>query len=412
MQALADKIRSLASQNFARIKMIREHLHAHPELSFKEYKTSDYIAATLDEIGLSYTRGVAGTGIVGVLEGTLRQAQGSVSAKKVLLLRADMDALPIAEQNEVPYRSKNEGVMHACGHDVHSACLLGALMILHELKNEWEGSIKFIFQPGEEVLPGGASLMIQEGILQQPKVGHAIAQHVFPSMESGKAGFRKGMYMASTDEIYITVKGKGGHAAMPAEYINPLLIASELLSTLHTDFMVTKKHQQAKEFVDAPTVLAFGKIEGKGATNVIPGTVEIAGTFRTMNEAWRAEVHRLLAVTAAEIAGRWNAAIDVRVEKGYPYLVNDPELTEACIKAAQQYLGKENVEELPLRMTAEDFAFISQQVPSCFYRLGTGNKEKNIVSGVHTSTFDIDAKALEMGSGLMAWLAVNNLVLE
>jgi amidohydrolase len=401
MQALADTIKSLASQNFSRIKTIREHLHAHPELSFKEYNTSDYIAAILDEIGLSYTRGIAGTGIVGVLE-------GKTKGKHTLLLRADMDALPITEQNEVPYKSKNDGVMHACGHDVHSACLLGALMILHEVKNEWEGSIKFIFQPGEEVLPGGASLMIKEGILQQPKVEQAIAQHVFPNMETGKVGFRKGMYMASTDEIYITVKGKGGHAAMPAEYINPLLIASELLSTLHADFMVTKKHQQSGDFVDAPTVLAFGKIEGKGATNVIPGTVDIAGTFRTMNEAWRAEVHKLLSKIAAEIAGKWNATIEVRIEKGYPFLVNDPDLTEACIKAAQQYLGKENVEELPLRMTAEDFAFISQQVPSCFYRLGTGNKKKNS-AGVHTPTFDIDARALETGSGLMAWLSISQL---
>ncbi|MCD6067220.1 MAG: N-acyl-L-amino acid amidohydrolase [Bacteroidetes bacterium] len=402
MQALADKIKTLASQNFVRVKKIREHLHTHPELSFKEYTTSAYIATVLDEIGLSYTRGMAGTGIVGVLEGKNK-------GKETLLLRADMDALPITEQNKVPYRSVNDGVMHACGHDVHSACLLGALMILNELKNEWEGSIKFIFQPGEEVLPGGASLMIKEGVLKDPKVEKAMAQHVFPNMEAGKVGFRKGMYMASTDELYITVKGKGGHAAMPSEYNNPLLIASELLTALHTDFMISKKHQQTGDFANAPTVLAFGKIEGKGATNVIPDTVEIAGTFRTMHEAWREEVHRLLGITAIEIAAKWNAAIEVRIEKGYPFLVNDEQLTVDCFKAAQLYLGKENVEDLALRMTAEDFAFFSQQVPSCFYRLGTGNKERNIVSGVHTPTFDIDEKALETGSGLMAWLSIAEL---
>ncbi|MDP2388646.1 MAG: M20 family metallopeptidase [Bacteroidota bacterium] len=395
---LKEKIKALASTNYERVKKIREHLHANPELSFKEFKTSDYIASALDEIGLSYTRGIAGTGIVGVLEGMNKE-------KRMLLLRADMDALPITELNNVSYKSCNEGVMHACGHDVHSASVLGALMILNELKNDWEGSIKFIFQPGEEVLPGGASIMIKEGVLENPKVSNAIAQHVFPSMETGKVGFRKGMYMASTDEIYITVKGKGGHAAMPADYINPLLVASELISKLHQEFMLDKKYQQDK-YKDAPTVLAFGKIEGKGATNVIPDEVAIAGTFRTMDENWRNEVHTLLQKTADEIASKWNAQISVRIEKGYPFLVNDEVLTDSCIKAAQDYLGKENVEELPLRMTAEDFAFFSQKVPSCFYRLGTGNKEKNITSGVHTPTFDIDPKALEVGSGLMAWLAV------
>ena len=399
MTQLKDKIKSLAVANFNRVKAIREHLHANPELSFQEFKTADYIAAELDKIGLTYTGGVAGTGIVGILEGKNKD-------KRVLLLRADMDALPITEQNNAPYKSCNEGVMHACGHDVHTACSLGALMILNELKDEWEGSIKFIFQPGEELLPGCASVMIKEGVLENPKVTNAIAQHVFPSMETGKVGFRKGMYMASTDEIYITVKGKGGHAAMPADYINPLLIASELITRLYTDFMLDRKYQQ-NQFKDAPTVLAFGKIEGLGATNVIPEHVSIAGTFRTMDEKWREEVHKLLVVIAYEIAKKWNAEINVRVEKGYPFLVNDEKLTDSCTQAAIEYLGKENVEELPLRMTAEDFAFFSQQVPSCFYRLGTGNKEKGITSGVHTPTFDIDPKALEIGSGLMAWLVVS-----
>ncbi|HEY1039722.1 MAG TPA: M20 family metallopeptidase [Bacteroidia bacterium] len=399
MNDLKDKIKLLAAANFNRVKAIREYLHANPELSFQEFKTADYIAAELDKIGLTYTRGVAGTGIVGILEGKNKD-------KRVLLLRADMDALPITEQNNAPYKSCNEGVMHACGHDVHTACSLGALMILNELKDEWEGSIKFIFQPGEELLPGGASVMIKEGVLENPKVTNAIAQHVFPSMETGKVGFRKGMYMASTDEIYITVKGKGGHAAMPADYINPLLIASELIMHLHTNFMLERKYQQ-NQFKDAPTVLAFGKIEGLGATNVIPEQVTIAGTFRTMDEKWREEVHKLLVVIAYEIAKKWNAEINIRVEKGYPFLVNDEKLTESCTRAAIEYLGKENVEELPLRMTAEDFAFFSQQVPSCFYRLGTGNKEKGITSGVHTPTFDIDPKALETGSGLMAWLVVS-----
>ena len=397
---LLENIKRAAKQNFEKIKSIREHLHAHPELSFNEFETSKYISKLLKEFGIEHTTGHVKTGIVGIIK-------GNASATKTILLRADLDALPITEQNNISYKSKNEGVMHACGHDVHSASLLGALIILNELKAHLPVHVKFMFQPGEEVLPGGASLMIKEGVLQNPTVDNAIGQHVFPSMEVGKVGFRKGMYMASTDEIYITVTGKGGHAAMPAEYINPLLIASELLSSLHSDFMLTKKYQQLPEFVDAPTVLAFGKIEGLGATNVIPQKVEIAGTFRTMNELWREEAHKHIVITANGIATKWNATIEVRIEKGYPFLVNDEELTTKSIKAAQDYLGTENVEELPLRMTAEDFAYISQAVPSCFYRLGTGNSAKNITSGVHTSTFDIDEKALEIGSGLMAYLAFN-----
>jgi amidohydrolase len=398
--ALLKNIKDLAKQNFEKIKSIREHLHSHPELSFNEFETSKYISRLLTEFGIEHTTGHVKTGIVGVIK-------GNASATKTILLRADLDALPITEQNNVSYKSKNEGVMHACGHDVHSASLLGALIILNELKAQLPVHVKFMFQPGEEVLPGGASLMIKEGVLKNPTVDNAIGQHVFPSMEVGKVGFRKGMYMASTDEIYITVNGKGGHAAMPADYINPLLIASELLSSLHSDFMLTKKYQQLPEFINAPTVLAFGKIEGIGATNVIPQKVEIAGTFRTMNELWREEAHKHIVITANGIATKWNATIDVRIEKGYPFLVNDEELTSKSIKAAQEYLGAENVEELPLRMTAEDFAYISQEVPSCFYRLGTGNVSKGITSGVHTSTFDIDEKALEIGSGLMAWLVFN-----
>lgn len=397
---LLENIKRIAKQNFEKIKSIREHLHAHPELSFKEFETSKYISKLLNELGIEHTTGHVQTGIVGII-------RGNAAATKTILLRADIDALPITEQNNVPYKSKNEGVMHACGHDVHSASLIGALIILNELKSQLAVHVKFMFQPGEEVLPGGASLMIKEGVLQNPIVDNAIGQHVFPSMEVGKVGFRKGMYMASTDEIYITVTGKGGHAAMPNDYINPLLIASELLTALHSDFMLTKKYQQLPEFIDAPTVLAFGKIEGMGATNVIPQKVEIAGTFRTMNELWREEAHKHIVITANGIATKWNATIDVRIEKGYPFLVNDEELTVKSIKAAQDYLGAENIEELPLRMTAEDFAYISQAVPSCFYRLGTGNSSKNITSGVHTSTFNIDEKALEIGSGLMAWLAFN-----
>jgi amidohydrolase len=338
--------------------------------------------------------------------------EGKNPSKKVVALRADIDALPIVEANDVEYKSKNIGVMHACGHDVHTASLLGAAKILSELKDEFEGTVKLIFQPGEEKLPGGASLMIKEGVLETPHVQSIFGQHVFPSMEAGKVGFRKGMYMASTDEIYVTVKGKGGHAAMPKDYNSPLLIASAILLELNKTFML-----QANELVSEnaaikiipPTVLAFGKIVGNGATNVIPDEVHIEGTFRTMNEVWRKEVHAKMKAMAENIAKEMGGTCEFNIIPGYPFLVNDEITTEKATLAAQDYLGKENVEELQVRMTAEDFAFFSQKIPACFYRLGTGNKSKNIVSGIHTATFDIDEKALEIGAGLMAWLSLNEL---
>lgn len=393
---LFEKIKELAKNYFPEIKAIREHLHAHPELSFKEFKTAAYISSKLNEAGIPHQTGVAGTGIVGLI-------RGKKSSDEVILLRADMDALPIQEQNKVAYKSTFEGIMHACGHDVHSSCLLGALIIINQLKDELPVQVKFIFQPGEEVLPGGASLMINEGILQNPKVNKAIALHVFPSLEVGKVGFKSGMYMASTDEIYITVNGKGGHAAMPDEYVNPLIAASDLLLKFNSDFMLNKIHQQKNdEFKDSPTVLAFGKIQGLGATNVIPDVVKIEGTFRTMNELWRLTAHNEIMNCAKEIEKKWNINIEIQIIKGYPFLVNHGETTEKIKAIAENYLGKNNVAELPLRMTAEDFAYISQEVNSCFFRLGTGNKSKNITSGVHSPTFDIDEKSLEIGMNILA----------
>lgn len=396
-----EKIKKLATRYFDAVKTIRRHLHQHPELSFKEFQTSAYIQERLKEARISFTTGHVKTGIIAIIKGKNPE-------KQTLLVRADMDALPIQEKNTSPYTSVNSGIMHACGHDVHSACALGAAFILNDLKEEWEGTVKIMFQPGEEVLPGGASLMIQEGVLDHPKVDKALALHVFPSMESGKVGFKSGMYMASTDELYLTVNGKGGHAAMPADYVNPLLIASELVLLIHNTFNDLASLKTLGG-ADIPTVVAFGKIEGKGATNVIPEKVELEGTFRTMDEAWRAKVHEQLHALVKSVSQKYGIDSSIRIEKGYPFLVNDKDLTDSAFKSAQNYLGTEKVEELPLRMTAEDFAFISQKVPSCFFRLGTAGKNKEFSSGVHTATFDIDESALETGMGLMAYLAIRTL---
>jgi amidohydrolase len=348
----------------------------------------------LKNYGLETER-MADTGVVALIKGNNPDS-------KTIALRADLDALPITEQNDVAYKSKNEGVMHACGHDVHTASLLGTARILHELRQEFDGTIKLIFQPGEEKFPGGASVLIKEGVLQNPTPEGIIGQHVFPFLSAGKVGFRSGMYMASADEIYITVKGKGGHAAMPELNIDPVLIASHLIVALQ---QIVSRHASPK----IPSVLSFGRVEALGATNVIPDEVKIEGTFRTMDEKWRAEAHTKIKKLAQNLCESMGGSCDIDIKNGYPFLKNDPELTERSRKAAKAYLGEENVVELDLWMGAEDFAYYSQEVPACFYRLGTRNEARGIISSVHTPTFDIEEKALETSIGLMAWLTMQEL---
>ncbi|MBS1651885.1 MAG: amidohydrolase [Bacteroidetes bacterium] len=388
---LKQQIQNIATKIEPELIVIRRHLHQYPELSFKEFKTSKFIAEQLSKKNISFQSGIVNTGIIVIIE-------GKNPTKKCVLLRADIDALPIEEENNVPYKSCNKGVMHACGHDVHTTCVLGAIFILNELKNNFEGTIKIIFQPGEETLPGGASLMINEGILENPKVDKAIALHVFPSLEAGKAGFCEGKYMASTDELYITVNGKAGHAAMPADYVNPIIIASELITTINNTFMV---NEQAHK-----TVVAIGKIEAKGATNVIPQKVELAGTIRTMDEDWRSAIHQKLHLIVKAIGEKYGYMPNLKVVKGYPVLVNNSTLTKQCKSIAIDLLGENNAIDIPQRMTAEDFAFISQKIPSCFFRLGTANQAQNITSGVHTPTFNVDEKAIKVGAELLTLMAI------
>ena len=392
---LLDKIKSLSQTFHSDTITNRQHIHAHPELSFQEKETADFVKKAIENYGLKAKGGIAGHGMEVIIE-------GKNPTKKVIALRADMDALPIEEGNEVPYKSQNQGVMHACGHDVHTSSLLTTARILNEVRNYFEGTIKLIFQPGEELLPGGASLMIKEGILENPKPASIIGQHVMPLIPVGKVGFRNGMYMASADEIYVTVTGKGGHGALPDQLVDPVLIAAHIIVALQ---QVTSRMADPK----IPTVLSFGKVKAKGATNVIPDQVKMAGTFRTLDEEWRFEAHKKMKKLAEELAEAMGGSCDFRIEVGYPYLENEPELTKRAKTAAIEYLGEENVVDLDVWMAAEDFAFYSHHCDACFYRLGTRNEEKNITSGVHTPTFDIDEDALSHGPGLMAWLAINEL---
>jgi amidohydrolase len=339
---------------------------------------------------------VAENGVVGLI-------RGKNPDKKVVALRGDIDALPILEANEVDYKSKNEGVMHACGHDVHTSSLLGTARILHELRHEFEGTVKLLFQPAEEKAPGGASIMIREGALENPKPLAIFGQHVHPPLEVGKIGMRPGKYMASTDELFLTVYGKGGHGAIPEDCIDPIAITAQIITALQQ--LVSR---QADPTI--PSVLTFGYIASDGGTNnVIPNSVSLKGTFRTMDEPWRADAHRRMVKMAEGIAESMGARAEFTILNGYPYLVNDDALTAVTRKYAEEYLGAENVVELPIRMTGEDFAYYSQEMPACFYRLGTGNPAKGITAPIHTNTFNVDEDCLELSIGLMAWLAVREL---
>lgn len=393
---MKEQIQRLAQEYHAEVVANRRHLHANPELSFQEVKTGQFVAAQLTAMGVEHQHGIADTGVVAMVK-------GKNPRKRIIALRGDMDALPIREANNVPYKSQNEGVMHACGHDVHTASLLGVVKVLHELRDQFEGSIKCIFQPGEERLPGGASIMIKQGVLQNPKPQSIFGQHVHPPLRAGMIGLRPGMYMASADEIYVTVKGRGGHGAMPQECIDPVMITAQILVALQ---------QIVSRYGDPgiPSVLTFGKMNTTGgSTNIIPNEVKLEGTFRTMDEKWRGEAHRRMKKIAESIAKSMGGACDFNVVKGYPVLYNNERLTARTKKWAIEFLGKDKVLDLPKRMTAEDFSYFSQAMPACFYRLGTGNPERGITSPIHTDTFDIDESALETGVGLLSWLAIQEL---
>jgi len=394
-QELIAKVKAMVEENFDVFRKMREHLHAHPELSYQEHETAAFVAKQLTTWGISFQSGVAGTGIVALIEGN--------QSGKTIALRADLDALPIHEENEVPYASKNSGVMHACGHDVHTTSLLGTAYVLYNLRSSFAGTVKLIFQPGEEKLPGGASLMIAEGVLENPAPEKMYAQHVFPELPAGKVGFREGRYMASCDELHVTVNGIGGHGAMPHKTIDPVLIASHMVVALQQ--MVSRRVNP-----EIPCVLSFGRFIAEGATNVIPNKVQLEGTFRTFNEDWRKEAHQLMKKMAEELAASMGGTCDFRIDKGYPFLVNDAATTQDAKARAQEFLGKENVVDLPIRMTAEDFAYFSQQKPACFYRLGVANEAKGIVHPVHNSRFDIDPAALKTGVGLLSWIALAELM--
>ena len=390
---IKDKIKKLASAYAKEFIDVRRHLHQYPELSYKEFETSKFIQQKLSGWNIPF-KIMAETGVVGLIE-------GKNPGKKIVALRADMDALPITEENQVDYMSTKPGIMHACGHDVHSTCLLGAAKILNELKEDWEGTVKLIFQPGEERNPGGASLMIKEGVLKDPAPQSIFALHVHPLLETGKVSFRSGKVMASADEIFITIKGKGGHAASPHLTTDTILIASHLIVGLQQ--LISRNNNPFN-----PSVLSITSIQGGHTTNVIPSEVKLMGTFRAMNEEWRFKAHKLIKKQATELVHGMGGEVDVLIDVGYPFVLNNEELTLKTMQKAREYVGESNVEETEIRMGAEDFAFYSHLIPACFYRLGVGNISKGITANVHTPLFNIDEDAIEVGMGMMAWLAASS----
>lgn len=392
---LIEEIKKISSEIYEDVIAARRHLHSNPELSFKEFETSAFVKKRLTELNVEW-KSMAGTGVVAIIKGNL-------SSSKVIALRADMDALPITEQNDVDYASKNNGVMHACGHDCHTASLLGVAYILQSIKDKFGGTVKLIFQPGEEIIPGGASLMIKEGVLEDPVPFAIIGQHVSPYLEAGKIGICPGKFMASMDELFITVKGKGGHGAQPHLNIDPVLITSHIIIALQQ--LVSRIANPI-----SPTVLSFGKVIANGAINIIPNEVYIEGTFRAMDEEWRSKAHQEMKKMATGIAESMGGSCHFKIVKGFPYLINNENLSFKVKGYMQEYFGADKIEDLNPWMAAEDFSYYSQEIHGCFYLLGTGNTKKGITSSLHTPTFNVDEFALRDSPGMMAYLALKFLM--
>ena len=390
---LHDKIKEIASEIKDKVVIARQYLHKNPELSFKEYNTSAFIKDYLNKIDVSWIP-VAGTGVLATIRGN--QLSG-----KVIALRADIDALPIQEETPLEFKSVNQGIMHACGHDVHTASLLGVAQILKRLEKEIDGTVKLIFQPAEEILPGGAIQILQESAFLNPKVDTIIGQHVMPSIESGKIGIRRGKMMASMDEISIKVIGKGGHGAQPNETNDPVVAASTIIVTLQ---QIISRHSDPR----IPSVLSFGKINANGSTNIIPDRVSMEGTFRTLDEHWREKAHEIIRNMITSIAAGLGCSCEIEIRKGYPCLHNQEELTDAIHSYMKEYVGVENVVETEVWMASEDFAYYAQQASSCFYLLGTGFSDK-LNQGLHTSTLEINENCIEIGMGLMSYLTIKTL---
>lgn len=390
MKNLKDKIQKLNEKYFSEIVEFRRHIHQYPELSFKEFETAKYIKSILTKYNIEFDESFGENAVIGIIKGDLSGDN--------IALRADMDALPIEELVDSEFKSKVPGVMHACGHDAHVASLLGTAIILQELRNYIKGNIILIFQPAEERNPGGAKILIDKGLLKKYNIIKVLGQHVLPELEVGKFNFGSNYVMATSDEIYIKFSGKGGHAALPHKRSDTVLALIHFINEVN-EFKIKLKS-------DMPIIIAFGKLSAQGSINVVPETSFAEGTMRTFDEKLRNEIKAKLQVIADKYADYYGCKADLEIRHGYPAVYNDPKLNSQVMDLAKDFLGEENVGELEIRMTAEDFAFYSHEVPSVFYRAGVAGNGKGI-AGQHTSYFDIDENVFLKSSALMAWFALN-----
>lgn len=397
MTHLAETIKTRAQQLLPELIHCRRYLHAHPELSFHEQETAQYIKNYLTRKQVTW-RSCGKNGILATLP-------GHSPTDRSILLRADIDALPILEKNQLDYASTRPGVMHACGHDGHTAMLLGVISLLQDYQQNYSGTVHCIFQPAEEKIPGGALEMIADGVLDDPCLELVLGQHVMPSLPVGQVAMRPGLFTASTDEVVITVRGKGGHAAQPHTVIDPLLIGAHLIVALQQ--IVSRQANPV-----TPSVLSFGRCVAEGAINVIPDEVRLEGTFRTLDERWRNQAHEQIRTMAEHLAVGMGGSCSVEIRRGYPSINNNPQLCDTVKGYAETYLGTEQVRITDPWMAAEDFAYYTQQKPGLFYLLGVGNVAKGITSALHTATFNLDEEALAIGTGLMTFCALKLLGLE
>jgi hippurate hydrolase len=395
--SLLSTLRSRSADLHPRVVDLRRRIHRNPELSRNEHDTAALVADALHEIGLDRVEtGIYGTGVLGTLAGG--------RPGRTVLLRADLDALPIQEETGLDFASQNEGIMHACGHDAHTASLLGTAQILADIRSRVPGTIRFCFQPTEEKIPGGATFMIEEGVLEargdEPAVDYVLGQHVRPDLPAGAIGVRGGPFMASADEVHVTVRGEGGHAASPHELTSDATVAAaHVVTALQT--VVSRNSPPG-----TPSILTIGRFVADGATNVIPPSAHLEGTFRTMDDEWRAEAHDRIRQVVRRTAQAHGAEADVDVRVGYPAVHNDPSAASVVQSAAREYVGETGTVDLDPWYAGEDFAYFTNARPGVFYALGVGNKDAGIVHGLHTSQFTIDEDALRIGPGFMALAAI------
>ena len=391
MDSIVEIIKGYAREYSAEVIGWRRHLHRHPELSQQEFGTMAFVADRLRDMGLHPQTGIGKTGVMAMIRGGIDPDGYCVA------LRADYDALPLTEATGLPFASENEGVMHACGHDMHTSSLLGAAKILTTIRERLKGSVMLIFEPSEEMYPGGARMMMDDGLFNAVMPNEIYSFHCLPEMEVGRIGMKKGRYMASTDELYWTVKGKGGHGATPHMSVDPILIASHIVVALQQ--LVSRNAPPMM-----PTVLSFGKFVGEGRTNIIPDEVKMEGIIRTFDPQWRLDCHEKIRKMSCGIAESMGGRCDLFIDFGYPPVINDDACTQQVHDNGVDYLGADNVDWLDLRMTAEDFAFFAQKIPACYFRVGI-HVPGTPYCNLHRPDLLVDERSMEIASGFEAYNA-------